>query len=170
MSIAAVRPRIDLKQVDLILCDIDGVVLLGQETIPGAFEALNVFRKNGINVVFCTNSSTETPETFSARLSRAGYACHSADVVTSGIAAARHLAHRLPAGAEILIVGEAGLFEVFSRSGFVPIRSEEVDLNDPVDPAAVVVGLDRDITYRRIHVAASVARRGVPFLRPMPMR
>lgn len=156
-----------LKGVDLVLCDIDGVVLLDDQPVPDAPEALGRLREHGLDIVFCTNNSARTAEEFSQLITSAGYRCGPADVVTSGVAAARVLAARLPARAGVLVIGGTGLLDAVALAGLTPVGPDEVSPSRRTDqdgPAALVVGLDREIDYGRIHLAATVARRGVPFV------
>lgn len=150
--------------VDLVICDIDGVVLLGDQAIPGATEALERLREHGVDIVFCTNNSARTPEEFSELISSGGFRCDPEDVVTSGAAAARVLAARLPAQTEVLVIGGTGLTDAVGREGLTPVGPDAVGWDDQHSPDALVVGLDREVDYHRIHVAATVARRGVPFI------
>lgn len=51
-----------LSEVDTVVCDIDGVVCLGDSVIPGAAEAIEAIRGTGLRIVFVTNDSRRTPE------------------------------------------------------------------------------------------------------------
>ena len=164
MNVNNGRDGVDFRKTDLILCDIDGVVMLGEDAVDGAATALREIEHLGIAIVFCTNNSTMTPASFSDKLSRAGVRCTPDMVVTSAVAAARVLAHRLPAGSDVLTVGGAGLVAAIEGVGLNPVRCEQVDLADMRHLAAVTVGLDREISYLRIHVAAAAARLGLPFI------
>ncbi len=58
MTVQNVPPPLDLGDVATVLCDLDGVVWLGERPIPGAAEAIGRLRDAGEEVVFVTNNSS----------------------------------------------------------------------------------------------------------------
>src|SRR5260370_42603569 len=62
----------------------------------------------GMRLAFVTNNASRTPAAIAAQLSGLGVRAGASDVVTSGHAAARLLARRLPPGARVLVVGGDG--------------------------------------------------------------
>jgi 4-nitrophenyl phosphatase len=81
------------------------------------------------------------------------------DILTSSIATADHLAGRYPPGSHVYAIGEEGLMDALQNAGFVLSR---------IDPVAVVVGFDRDITYAKLRQATLLIRSGVPFIATNP--
>ena len=53
-----------LRQYDLVLLDLDGCVWLGDESTPGAPEAVTQLRGAGKAVAFLTNDSRLMPEDY----------------------------------------------------------------------------------------------------------
>ncbi|NIQ56035.1 MAG: hydrolase, partial [Gemmatimonadetes bacterium] len=43
-----------------VVCDLDGVVYLGDEAVPGAGQALAALTAAGHRLLFCTNNSSRT--------------------------------------------------------------------------------------------------------------
>ncbi|HTX63120.1 MAG TPA: hypothetical protein VMD28_05750, partial [Acidimicrobiales bacterium] len=68
--------------------DLDGVVWLAPDPIPGAGEAVGLLRAAGARVVFASNNSSPTVEDLVARLGAAGIPATPDDILTSGQAAA----------------------------------------------------------------------------------
>jgi ribonucleotide monophosphatase NagD (HAD superfamily) len=68
--------------------DLDGVVWLSADPIPGAAEAVARLRAAGERVVFCTNFSGKLLAEQEAQLEDHGIPAHG-DVLTSAMAAAR---------------------------------------------------------------------------------
>src|ERR1044071_6043604 len=68
--------------------DLDGVVWLDEQPIPGAADAVAALRAAGEQVVFCTNLSSRPVAEAEAKLARHGIPAEG-DVVTSAMAAAR---------------------------------------------------------------------------------
>src|SRR4051812_39597353 len=94
---------------DVLLVDLDGVVYLGPEPIPGAAAALTHARNAGIRLIFVTNNAARPPAEVAEQLTALGIRARAEDVMTSAIAAAVQLASRHPAGSRVLVVGGAGV-------------------------------------------------------------
>ena len=70
-----------------VLCDLDGVIWLGDEPIPGSAGAVARLRAAGHRVVFVTNFSFSPVEEMEAKLAHHGIPA-AGDVITSAQAAA----------------------------------------------------------------------------------
>ena len=127
--------------------DLDGVVWLAAEPIPGAAEAVGRLRRAGERVVFVTNNSSQRVADQEAKLGRMGIEAEG-DLVTSAMAAAR----LVEPGERALVCGGAGVREALMVRGAVPVDDGDAD--------AVVVGLHTDFTYERMRVASTAVRRG----------
>jgi len=137
-----------------IVVDLDGVVYLGTVGVPGAADALVTLEQAGWHLVFATNNSTKTPLDVKIHIEeRTGFRSRDAVVVTSAMAAAAWTAgdHR-----SALVVGEQAVSEALSDRG--------VDVVESGPAEAVVVGLDRNITYETIAIASHLIRSGATFV------
>jgi len=139
---AVVAGHEDLAKAEVLVCDLDGVLYRGNRSIPGAGEALEALERGGVELLFVTNNATKTTlEAADTITSRTGYAAAESQVITSGLAAARWLR---AAGVDVVFaVGEPGMSRTLEREG-IALAAE------PGEAEAVLVGLDRQITYRRI--------------------
>ena len=92
-----------------LLCDIDGVLTVSWQALPGAVEALTEMRATGIPLVFVTNTTSTTRAMVATRLTEAGFRIDPEEVFTAPRAAAGYLAEHRP-GARCLLVnhGEVG--------------------------------------------------------------
>ncbi len=97
------------RRYDVALLDLDGVVYIGTEAVPGAREALAAAAGEGMRLAYVTNNASRTPEAVAELLNGLGVPADPADVVTSSQAAARLLAERLAPGAAVLVVGGPAL-------------------------------------------------------------
>ncbi|MGZ4617985.1 MAG: HAD-IIA family hydrolase [Frankiaceae bacterium] len=140
---------------DVALLDLDGVLYLGKEAIPNVAPALRAARSDGMRLAFVTNNAMRTPIEVAEHLAALGVPASPDEVVTSSQAAAAILSERLPAGAAVMVVGGRGLQQAVRGAGFSDVTSADDD------PAAVVQGLDPDITYQRLAEAVLAVRRGV---------
>lgn len=138
-----------------VVFDLDGVFYLGSQPIPGGTEALEAVAAIGAQAVFATNNSTKTPLDVALRIAAAtGIEVDPGSVITSGVAA---LALLSPSDDPVLAIGESGLHAT--------LRAAEIGMTvDPDAAAAVVVGLDRAITYDAIDRAARAVRSGARFI------
>src|SRR3954468_1553378 len=91
-------------EFDGLLVDLDGVVWIGRELVPGAVEALTELLAAGKEIVFVTNNSVKAPRDYAARLREVGIAAPDDRVITGGAATARLAAERVgPAGTAYVI-------------------------------------------------------------------
>ncbi len=142
---------------DLVMFDLDGVVYVGGEAVPGVPEDISRVRSSGRHVAFVTNNASRTPEAVARRLAEVGVAADAADVVTSAQAAARLLAERYGTGSQVLLLGGEGLRGALLAEGLVPVVDGAAD-----DVAALVSGYGPDVQWRDIMRAAVRVRDGLP--------
>ena len=147
-----------VSDYDVVLLDLDGVVYIGTNAVPGAAQHLDDARGAGARLVFVTNNASRPPETVAEHLSELGVDCSAGDVVTSAQAAAHHLRTSLPAGSPVLRIGGAGLTRALQEEGLVPVDSREEE------PVAVVQGFSPDLTWRHLAEATRAVRSGLPWV------
>ena len=142
-----------MSSMRTVLCDLDGVVWLAHEPIPGSSDAVARLRASGRRVVFVTNNSAARVEEHIAALLDVGIRADG-DIVSSSTAAALLI---VP-GERVLVAGGPGVVQaVESRGGVAVINDGTVD-GGPFD--AVMVGLHRDFDYARLAAAASALHGG----------
>ena len=151
-----------LTQYDLVIVDLDGVVWRGKEVIEGAVEAVNKLMKTS-KVIFATNNSSKSREQYLERLRKIGVHASLENIFTSAYATAVFLEKKNLR--KIYVVGEAGLFYELSRKGLLVVNEEQC-FTGKVD--AVVVGIDRNITYLKLSAAANAIRKGALFVLTNP--
>lgn len=136
-----------------MVCDLDGVVYLGETPVVGAADALTKAEAAGWKVLFATNNSARPPADIVAKLARvAGYRAVEDQVVTSAM-----VAGSLVKVGPVLVVGEVGVEEAVTGYGFELTEASEL-------AGTVVAGLDRGLSYDRIHRAAAAVRGGAAFI------
>lgn len=148
-------PELDPERVETVLCDLDGVLWLAHEPVPGAAEAVEALREGGRRVVFVTNNSVD-PVSDQVRALAAIDVAAEGDVVTSAMAAAS-LVRR---GERVLVVGGHGIVEAVDHAGAIALTARDAG----VPPDAVIVGLDRGVDYPRLSAAATAIRSGARFI------
>ena len=128
--------------------DLDGVVWLGTQTIPGAPEAVASLRERGGRVVFVTNSALRTREQVAEKLDRHGIPDAVDDIFTAAMAAAR----LVRPGERVLACGSDGVIDEIGRRGAEAVATGSAD--------AVVVGLTHEFDYGMLTDAMRAVRDG----------
>jgi 4-nitrophenyl phosphatase len=141
------------------LFDMDGVLYRGARPLPGGRALLGALDRRGIPFALVTNNSTRTPRQYVRHLATMGIRVREDRVVTSAGLTAAYLAERLPRGARVLLIGEPAFRRTLERAGF------EVGWDAP---AAVVVGLDRRLTYDKLAAATAALMDGAAFVAANP--
>ena len=142
---------------DLAMLDLDGVVYVGRDAVPGAAEHLRATRATGMRIAFITNNAARPPEAVSAHLNELGVPAEAEDVVTSAQAAAHLLQERYGEGARVVLLGGPGLEAALVEVGLVPVSADD-------DATAVVSGYGPDVLWRDIMRVAVRVRDGLPWL------
>src|SRR5690606_6862210 len=99
-----------------VLLDIDGVLHVGWEAIPGAAEALAALTARGIPHRFLTNSTTATRQTLATRLRDIGLPVETDHVLTAPLATVDYLRQHFP-GARCYLIAKGDVAEEFEAAG-----------------------------------------------------
>jgi HAD superfamily hydrolase (TIGR01450 family) len=132
--------------------DLDGVVWLGDESIPGAADAVARLQDLGDTVVFVTNNSYLPVSEVEGKLARHGIEANAA-VVSSAMAAAA----LVEPAQRVLVCGGPGVVEALGERGAIAVANDR-DPDGTVD--VVMVGFHRDFDYERMRRAATAVRAG----------
>ncbi|HEV3354265.1 MAG TPA: HAD-IIA family hydrolase [Acidimicrobiales bacterium] len=130
------------------ILDLDGVLWLGDDPIPGAADAITRMRDRRDRVLFVSNNSSARVDEYLAKLERVGVPTESADLVTSGQAAAT----LLEPGQTALVCAGPGVVEALEARAVRTVRDGPAD--------AVVVGWHRDFDYDELTRAAQAVMGG----------
>ncbi|KAJ0406846.1 hypothetical protein P43SY_008868 [Pythium insidiosum] len=151
--------------LDAFLLDCDGVLWRGDAPIAGAKEMIALLRSLGKRVVFVTNNSTKSRDTYVKKLASHGISSTVDDIVTSAWATVKYMKSEGIQG-KVYYVGEAGLGQELKAEGYDAFGLEDGDRRDlPIpftvdkDVKAVVVGLDRNLSYYKMAYASCCVRQ-----------
>ena len=158
----------------LLLVDLDGVVYRAAEPVPGVAAVLAQRAARGDVVVYVTNNSMYERARYVARLRELDAPVAEDRVVSSSRATALYLREHLPAVRRVLAVGAVGLERELRAVGLDVVtaahaatRAAQEGLDGMAAagaPDAVVCGLDPQLTYLRLAVAADCVRAGARFI------
>jgi glycerol-1-phosphatase len=140
---------------DAFLIDLDGVVYVGDEALPGAAAALAELRRLDKSIAFVTNDPFDSRENYVARLAAHGIAASVEDVVTSAFATATEVARRHGPTPVAYVVGSDALRDELCAAGV-----ECVGTADLRRAHAVVVGWHPEFCYRELRAAVHAVLGG----------
>jgi glycerol 3-phosphatase-2 len=139
---------------DGLLVDLDGVVWVGREPVPGATEALSKLLDAGKEIVFVTNNPARQPAVYAKRLRDAGVAVADERVVTAGTVTARLAAERLGSGGSAFVIGSPGFKHTVAEAGLELLEAEAGR-----GAGAVLVSGHRGFDYEEL-LTATLALQG----------
>jgi HAD superfamily hydrolase (TIGR01450 family) len=142
---------LNLKSTRLFLFDLDGVFSVGKENprYLGGREVIKRLRETGRQSLVLTNDSTQGRETIRKNLTGLGLNFSLDDILTSSYLTSKYLTDRF-GKATFYLVGEEGLKQELEAAGHE--ASEK--------PQAVVVALDRKLSYEKLNEATRYLRAG----------
>ncbi|MBG0850924.1 HAD-IIA family hydrolase [Streptomyces spinoverrucosus] len=152
-----------MDSVRAVLIDIDGVLTVSWQPLPGAVEALREIRDAGLPVALVTNTTSRTRASIAGTLADAGFAVTAEDILTAPAVTAAYLAERYP-GARCALL----------NSGDIREDLEGVTLVDDTDAegaggaggagasvdVVVVGGAGPEFTYTALNRAFGHLQRG----------
>jgi 4-nitrophenyl phosphatase len=139
----------------------DGVLWRGGEAIGDLRSIFAEINRIGWKVIYATNNATRTIRQYVEVLSSFGVNAEAWQVINSATAATYYLIKHFPNGGPVYIIGEQGIIEACAEQGFY--HSEAGAL-------AVIVGMDRKLTFEKLKSATLLLRSGVPFIGTNPDR
>lgn len=142
-------------EFDGFLVDLDGVVWVGREPLPGAADALRTLIEGGKEVVFVTNNPGRPPATYVERLRAAGVPAGEDRVVTAGVVTARLAAERIGEGGAAIVIGAPAFHETVAAAGLSELGGEEAR-----GAAAVLVSGHRGFNYEELLAATLALQAG----------
>ncbi len=168
-----------LARYRAFLLDLDGVVYRGNLILPGARELVDWADATGRRVLFLSNNSFATVDEVAAKLARLGVAQPEGRTLTAGYAAAQAIAQRFPGGSvyALAVPSVAGMLRdaglrlipddapIASAATLSDAPRGDVSAtgDQPQRPDAVLVGLDRTLTYARLRQALRAILAGAAF-------
>ncbi|MCW2602332.1 MAG: hypothetical protein JWN61_467 [Pseudonocardiales bacterium] len=139
---------------DVAMLDLDGVVYVGADAVPGVPEALAEARREGMRLTFVTNNAARTTDAVAHHLTELGIEADADEVVNSAQVAAHYLSDRFPAGSPVLVIGGEGLFVALGDRGLRGVSSATES------PVAVVQGYSPDVGWAMLAEGSVAIRAG----------
>lgn len=159
----------DLKEKKLFLLDMDGTIYLDDNLFDGTLEFLEHVKSSGGRYLFLTNNSSRGVESYVEKLRRLGIPAEKEDFLTSVDATIEFLKKRYSGTdseswqqKKIYLMGTASFRQQMETEGF---RLTE---NPDEDTDVLLMGFDRELTYRKLEDASLLLTRGVEYFATNP--
>jgi 4-nitrophenyl phosphatase len=149
--------------IQALMLDLDGVLWRGEQMLPGVDALFQFLEAHHLPYCLASNNATLTIDRVNQRLAKIGVSITEQHLVTSAHAAAGFVGRNYRQPPPVLVVGEDVLIDALRQIG-CPIveRSEEA--------RAVVVGMDRGLTWTKLVEAGLAIAAGAAFIGTNPDR
>lgn len=152
----------ELTNKRLFLLDMDGTLYLDDRLFPGAADFLAKIRACGGKYLFLTNNSSKGVDAYVAKMTRLGVPAAPADFLTSVDALIVFLERTYGAAVKkkkMYVVGTRSFRAQLAAAGFLLTETPDDDT------ALLILGFDRELTYRKLEDACRLLARGVQEVR-----
>jgi 4-nitrophenyl phosphatase len=150
----------NLEALQTLLIDGDGVLWRSDEAIPGLKRFFSVLENRNIEWALLTNNSTRSADQYIEKMRIFGITASVSKIFSSGTVTTIYLRERFTDGGAVYVIGESGFKKTLSENGFVVHDGDKL----PSGIVAVVVSLDRYLTYDKLKIASLLIRNSVPFI------
>ena len=145
----------NLNSIRGLILDMDGVLWLGDQPIgdlPAIFERIHQL---GLRTCLVTNNASRSVSFFQEKLRSFAVQIEAWQVISSGHALVYLLKKDHPEIRRLFLIGEQGLVELLIEEGYQLVDQ---------DAEAIIVSLDRALTYEKLRQASRMVRDGALLL------
>ncbi|MFQ5968167.1 MAG: TIGR01458 family HAD-type hydrolase [Acidimicrobiia bacterium] len=135
--------------IEGLLIDIDGVLVVSWQPLPGAFDALTWLRSSGLAFRFATNTTTRSRGRLAKDLEDAGFDIAANEIMTAPVATAEYLRRNHQDKTCFLIA-----------KGDVDLDFDGIDLVEDNADVVVVGGAEERFTYEALDKAFRMLHSG----------
>jgi len=96
-----------MNTINGLLIDLDGVLYIEDQAIPGAVESVNWLRRQGFPLRFLTNTTMRSRDSLVAKLSRLGIKVEPREMFSTAVVAAKWLADQGVSRVQLLLTEDA---------------------------------------------------------------
>ncbi|WP_054948553.1 HAD-IIA family hydrolase [Numidum massiliense] len=152
-----------LATVGGFIFDLDGTIYVGEQLIPGADEAINYLQSHGKRILFLTNKTIVSRDSYVQKLTKLGIDGVGLDQVLSPtLLTIRYLREKRP-GARLFVIGEPLIKTELQQAGFLQART-------PLETDVVVISWDREFHYDHLDFAYQAVKKGALTIATNPDR
>jgi HAD superfamily hydrolase (TIGR01457 family) len=149
-----------IELYDAFIIDLDGVIYLLDDPIPGSAEAVRELSASGKKFVLLTNNATPTIQQYLEKLARFGIEVSPEQIMTSAQGVHQYLKNNYETqGKTAFVIGGEGLLSEVARLGLRLLGDEEAGEAD-----FVLVGWDLRFDFQKLKSAAMGIRNGAIYI------
>lgn len=141
-----------MEGVRAVLTDIDGVLTVSWQPLPGAVRAVTELRAAGYAIALLTNTSSRSRDWIAGTLGAAGFPVTPGDIFTVGVLTAEYLVRHHP-GARCVLLNDGDL------SADLP-GVNLVGIDDPAPDLVILGGAGPQFDYQTLNRAFQLVRGG----------
>lgn len=147
---------VDLTEIELFIFDIDGTILLEDKLLPYAEETIQFLNRLNKKIYFLTNSSTRTNEEVAEHLNFLSIPAESSDIITPVSLISSYFRTYSEVPRVMAIAGDSVKSEL--------AKAKIILTNNPDEITHVLVGLDKEFSYKKLNSAAEAVRKGAQLI------
>ena len=154
-----------LKDKKLFLLDMDGTIYLDDRLFDGTTEFLQHIKQIGGRYLFLTNNSSKGVDAYVQKLNKLGIDARAEDFLTSVDATATFLKERYGndyGSRKIYVLGTKSFRKQLIDEGFSVVTEPEKDVK------TLLIGFDRELTYKKLEDACILLGRDVEYFATNP--
>ena len=146
-----------LRNVRAVLFDMDGVIYVGNQPLPGVQELLDYLDASGRRWLCITNNASNTSPMFADKLAKMGIKAAPTHILGSAEATAAWLGEQVPQKGNVIMLGMEGLRTALINEGFTLV-------DDPHEAEFAVAGINFNLVYEDVAKVALAIRNGARFI------
>lgn len=146
-----------LRRVRAVLFDMDGVIYVGNQPLPGVQALLDYLDATDRRWLCITNNASNTSQMFADKLAKMNIQANPAHILGSAEATAAWLGEQVPQKGKVIMLGMEGLRTALLNEGFTLV-------DDPFDAEFAVAGINFNLVYEDVARIALAVRNGARFV------
>lgn len=147
-----------IEKIKGLIIDLDGVIFEGDQCLGDIKAWFKKIRDAKIGVVIATNNSSKTSDYVVSLLAKNGVLLESKQIITSAMVTLEYLNAKYPLGSKLYVIGTPVLKETLGEGGYTVINDRSCIAD------AVIVGIDKAVTYDKLKDANLHIREGAEFI------
>lgn len=145
-----------IEKISTFIFDIDGTILLEDKLLPYARETIQALKKINKKVFYLTNSTIRTQKEATTFLNEFSLPVEQHEVITAASLSAHYL-HTYAEECRVMVIGGDSVEN--------ELRSTGINItNQPEETTHVLVGLDKQFTYKKLNIATKAVRLGAKLI------
>jgi len=146
-----------LKEKKVFFFDLDGTIYIEGDLFEGIHDLINFMIDSGSKFFFLSNNSSFSTEEYFNKLKNLGIKIEKENIIISTHPTIQYLKENK--FKRIYLLGTKSLQSEFIKNGFI--------LTDD-DPEILVLGFDKELTYKKLETAAYLLQENIPYIATHP--